>query len=57
MFRKLIRIIASVLSVVLIIDGLYRILVKGTHDWGLIIIGVFFLIAVGPEIYDDFRRR
>ncbi len=50
LFRKIITIAAMALCLILIADGIYKILVIGTNDWGLIIVGVFFLIAVGPDV-------
>ncbi len=55
--HKAIRIVAVVLSVILIADGIYKVLVTGTNDWGLIIIGVFFMIAIGPDVYDDIKGK
>ena len=57
MFIKIVRIIAVLLCVILIIDGLYQVLARGTNDWGLIIVGAFFLIAVGPDAYDGFKKK
>lgn len=57
MFRKIVRIIAVLLCVILIIDGLYQVLARGTNDWGLISVGAFFLIAVGPDAYDGFKKK
>ncbi len=56
MIRKIIKIVAVILCLALIVDGLYKVLSTGTNDWGLVIIGVFFLIAVGPDVYDVFRK-
>ncbi len=56
LFRKIIKITATVLSLILIADGIYKVLVTGTNDWGLIIVGVFFLIAVGPDVYDGLKK-
>ncbi len=56
MFRKITKTVATILSIVLIIDGLYKVLATGTNDWGLIIVGVFFLLAVGPDVYDGFKK-
>ncbi len=54
--RKIIKIVATILSIVLIAAGLYKVLVTGSNDWGLIIVGAFFLIAVGPDAYDSIKR-
>ncbi len=56
LFRKIIKITATVLSLILVADGIYKVLVTGTNDWGLIIVGVFFLIAVGPDVYDGLKK-
>lgn len=45
------------MSIILIVDGIYRVLVTGANDWGLIIIGAFFLIAVGPDVYNDIKSK
>ncbi len=57
MFRKIVKIVATLLSVILIIDGLYKVFATGTNDWGLIIVGVFFLIAVGSDVYEDIKKK
>lgn len=57
MFRKIVKIVATLLSVILIIDGLYKVFATGTNDWGLIIVGAFFLIAVGPDVYEDIKKK
>lgn len=57
MIRKIIRIVAVLLSIILIISGVYKILVYGSNDWGLIIVGAFFLIAVGPDAYDSLKNQ
>ena len=57
MIRKIIRIVAVLLSIILIISGVYKILVYGSNDWGLIIVGAFFLIAIGPDAYDSLKNR
>ena len=54
--RKIIKIVATILSIILLADGLYKVLVTGSNDWGLIIVGAFFLIAVGPDAYDSIKR-
>ena len=54
--RKIIKIVATILSIVLIAAGLYKVLVTGSNDWGLIIVGAFFLAAVGPDAYDSIKR-
>lgn len=56
MIRKIVKIVATILSIVLIATGLYKVLVNGSNDWGLIIVGAFFLIAVGPDAYDSIKR-
>ena len=56
MIRKIVKIVATILSIVLIAAGLYKVLVTGSNDWGLIIVGAFFLIAVGPDAYDSIKR-
>ncbi len=56
LFRKIITIAAMALCLILIADGIYKILVIGTNDWGLIIVGVFFLIAVGPDVYEGLKK-
>ena len=56
MIRKIVKIVATILSIVLIAAGLYKVLVNGSNDWGLIIVGAFFLIAVGPDAYDSIKR-
>ena len=56
MLRKVIKIIATVLCFVLIIDGIIKVFVTGTNGWGLIIVGVFFLIAVGPDAFDGLKK-
>ena len=38
MFRKITKTVATILSIVLIIDGLYKVLATGTNDWGLIVV-------------------
>ena len=40
MIRKTIRIVAAIFSIILIISGIYKVLVTGSNDWGLIIVGV-----------------
>ncbi len=55
MIRKIIRIVAAILSIVLIISGIYKVRVTGSNDWGLIIVGAFFLIAIGPDVYDSIK--
>ena len=56
MIRKIIKIVATILSIVLIAAGLYKVLVTGSNDWGLIIVGAFFLLAVGPDAYDSIKH-
>ena len=46
LFRKTITVLAMLLSIVLIADGAYKIIVGGSRNWGEIIIGAFFLLAV-----------
>jgi hypothetical protein len=53
--RKIIRIVAAILSIILIISGIYKFLVTGSNDWGLIKVGAFFLIAIGPDAYDSIK--
>lgn len=55
MIRKIIKIVAAILSIILIISGIYKVLVTGSNDWGLIIVGAFFLIAIGPDVYDSIK--
>ena len=55
MIRKIIRIVAATPSIILIISGIYKVLVTGSNDWGLIIVGAFFLIAIGPDVYDSIK--
>ena len=56
MIRRIIKIIAIILSIIVIVDGVYRVFVTGSNDWGLIIVGAFFLIAVAPDVYDSVKR-
>ena len=39
MIRKIIKIVAVILCLALIVDGLYKVLSTGTNDWGLVIMG------------------
>ena len=56
MIRKIIKIAATVLCLILIADGLYKVFVTGSNNWGLIIVGAFFLIAVGPDAYESLKK-
>ncbi len=55
--RLIISIIALILCWVLIIDGLYKVISLHTNDWGTILVGAFFLLAIGPNVYDHFGKK
>jgi len=60
MFKKIRLIsiiIAEILSLVLIADGLYEVIVMQEKNWGLILIGGCFLLAVGHNIFDHMKRK
>lgn len=57
LFRKVITTLAIILSGALILDGVYKIIVMGSRNWGEIIIGAFFLIAVSSGVNDVFKPR
>ena len=60
MFKKL-RLVSLVISVVLclilIADGLFKVIIMHSNDWGLILVGGFFLLAVGPNVCDHFKKE
>lgn len=56
-FRKITSFMAVVLSVLLIIDGVYQGLGAGAVDWGNILVGALFLVALAPGAYENFRKK
>ena len=56
-YRFIISIIAVILCILLIIDGLYKVISLHTNDWGTVLVGAFFLLAVGPNAYDQFKSK
>ncbi len=57
MIRKILRLVAATFSIILIISGIFKVLTTGSNDWGLIIVGAFFLIAIGPDVYDSLNEK
>ena len=56
-FRLIISVLAILLSITLIVAGLYKVISLHTNDWGTILVGAFFLIAVAPDVYDHFNKK
>ena len=55
LIRKIITVLAIILCGILIVDGLYEVLAKGSRDWGKILIGAFFLLAVMSGVGELFK--